>query len=163
MRSVADKIEKILSYPIVWSGVVLLAGLFVQVVNRYVLAVSWPFIHMLVPLCFIWLSMLGAAVAVRRKMHFDINLISGRLKPMMRRCHLMAIAISVILGGTITIWTGVEFFKLGLLKKDPSTGAPMVYGFASILMGGVLICLFALEQFWKRFSQSPHSDEETGL
>jgi TRAP-type C4-dicarboxylate transport system permease small subunit len=56
-----------------------LAALFIQVVNRYFLAVSWPFIQMLIPLCFVWLSMLGTAVAVRKKLHFDIDLISGRL------------------------------------------------------------------------------------
>ena len=161
MNRTVDTVEEILTHLIVWCGLVLLAAVFIQVVNRYALAISWPFIQMLIPLCFVWLSMLGAAVAVRRKLHFDIDLISPRLKPKTRRYYLMAITVSVILGGLITLWAGLGFLKLGLLKKDPSTGAPMIYAFGSIPMGGALISLFAIEQFWKYRSQFPKSDDKT--
>ena len=161
MNRAANVVEEFLDHLIVLCGLVLLAALFIQVVNRYALAISWPFIQMLIPLCFVWLSMLGAAVAVRRKLHFDIDLISSRLKPKTRRYYLMAITVSVILGGLIIVWAGLGFLKLGFLKKDPSTGAPMIFAFASLLMGGVLICLFAIEQFWKYQTQLPRSEEKT--
>ena len=159
MGGIADLSEKVLNHLIVWCGILLLAALFVQVINRYFLAVSWPFIQMLIPLCFVWLSMLGSAVAVRKKLHFDIDLISGRLKPKARRYYAMAIAISIFLGGIITVWGGIGLIKLGFVKKDPSTGASMIYAYASVFMGGVLICLFALEQFWNRWTQPPASEE----
>ena len=113
---------------------------------------------MLIPLCFVWLSMLGSAVAVRKKLHFDIDLISGRLKPKARRYYAMAIALSILLGGIITVWGGVGLIKLGFVKKDPSTGASMIYAYASVFMGGMLICLFACEQFWNRWTQPPTSE-----
>jgi TRAP-type transport system small permease protein len=158
MGRIADLIEKVLNHLIVWCGIFLLAVLFIQVVNRYFLAVSWPFIQMLIPLCFVWLSMLGAAVAVRKKLHFDIDLISGRLRPKARRYYALAIALSILLGGVITVWGGVGLLKLGFVKKDPSTGASMVYAYASVFMGGALICLFAGEQFWNRWLQPPTSE-----
>jgi TRAP-type C4-dicarboxylate transport system permease small subunit len=158
MGRIADISEKVLNHLIVWCGILLLAALFIQVVNRYFLAVSWPFIQMLIPLCFVWLSMLGSAVAVRKKLHFEIDLISGRLRPKARRYYAMAIAFSMLLGGIITVWGGVGLIKLGFVKTDPSTGASMIYAYASIFMGGALICLFAFEQFWNRWTQSPASE-----
>jgi TRAP-type C4-dicarboxylate transport system permease small subunit len=160
MGRIADISEKVLNHLIVWCGILLLAALFIQVVNRYFLAVSWPFIQMLIPLCFVWLSMLGSAVAVRKKLHFEIDLISGRLRPKARRYYAMAIALFMLLGGIITVWGGVGLIKLGFVKTDPSTGASMIYAYASIFMGGALICLFALEKFWNHWVHPPESQEK---
>lgn len=159
LRLIADKTETILNYIIVLLCLVLLSVLFIQVLNRYFFSVSWPVLQYIIPLCFVWLTMLGSAVAIRKKLHFEIDFLSAKLGPSARRIHTILTLLSVILGGAILVWTGIQLVELGFSKMHPATGMPYFYIYASISIGGLLICLLALEQM---FSQSPADDKPTG-
>jgi TRAP-type C4-dicarboxylate transport system permease small subunit len=141
-----DTLERVLNQVLAWLSLVLLAALVVQVVNRYVLGVSWAFLQFLIPFSFVWITMLGSAVAVRHKLHFDVDLISPRLPPRARHLFGAVMSAAVLIGGLLIAWTGVGFAGLGFLKKDSATDVPMIYTYASILVGGVLIMMLALER-----------------
>ena len=141
-----DAVERILNQLLAWLSLVLLAALVVQVVNRYILGVSWAFLQFLIPFSFVWITMLGAAVAVRHKLHFDVDLISPRLPPRARHVFGAVMAAALLAGGLLIAWNGVGFASLGFLKKDSATDIVMIYTYASILVGGVLIVLLALER-----------------
>jgi TRAP-type C4-dicarboxylate transport system permease small subunit len=142
----ADGVERILNYLLAWLSLVLIAALVVQVVNRYILGLAWPLLQFLIPFTFVWITMLGSAVAVRQKLHFDVDLISPRLAPRRRAVFGAAMAAAVLAGGALIAWTGLGFAELGLLKKDSATDFPMIYTYASLLVGGILIALLALER-----------------
>ena len=143
---VADTVERILNHLLAWLSLILLAALVVQVVNRYLLGLAWPFLQFLIPFSFVWITMLGAAVAVRHKLHFDVDLISPRLAPRARAVFGAVMSAAVLVGGLLIAWTGVGFAELGFLKKDSATDIPMIYTYCSILVGGILIVLLALER-----------------
>jgi TRAP-type transport system small permease protein len=143
---VTDVVERTLNQLLAWLSLILLAALVVQVVNRYILGLAWPFLQFLIPFSFVWITMLGSAVAVRHKLHFDVDLISPRLPPRTRAVFGAIMSAAVLLGGLLIAWTGVGFAGLGLLKKDSATDIPMVYTYCSILVGGILIALLALER-----------------
>jgi TRAP-type C4-dicarboxylate transport system permease small subunit len=152
LRLIVDKTEEILNFIIILLCLVLLAVLFIQVLNRYVFSVSWPVLQYIIPFCFVWLSMLGSAVAVRKKMHFEIDFLSAKLRPLGRRIHAVLTLLAVFLGGGIIVWTGIGLAELGLAKMHPATGMPFFYIYASLSIGGILICLLALEQLFNQFS-----------
>ena len=160
LRWFADRLEHFLNFMIALLCLVLLTALFVQVVNRYVLAVSWPALQFIIPFCFVWLSMLGSAVAVRRKLHFEIDLFSEKLSPKVRRIHAVFVTGAVLTGGAIIGWTGIGMAELGLLKQDPATGLPLIYIYVSILVGGGLMCLLAIEQLLKPLTSRPAENSE---
>ncbi len=141
-----DGLERLLDFSTAIMTVVLLVMLFIQVVNRYVLGISWPMLQFIVPLCFVWVCMLGSAVAVRRRLHFEIDLLKKLFGRRGGHWHGAAVAVSVFLGGFVIAWTGWGFAELGMLKKNPATGYSMIYIYASLFGGGVLICVLALEQ-----------------
>ena len=58
---VADAVERILNHLLAWLSLILLAALVVQVVNRYILGLAWPFLQFLIPFTFVWITMLGSA------------------------------------------------------------------------------------------------------
>ena len=140
---------------------VLIAMLFVQVVNRYVLGISWPFLQFLLPFSFVWLCLLGSAVAVRKRMHFAVDMVSPRLGSQGRQWYAAIISSSVLAAGLVLVVTGVRFTDLGLLKKDPATGTSMVWIYSAIAVGGALICVFAIEHIVRDFRSALAAHGET--
>ena len=61
-------------------GVVLL-----QVLMRYLFAYPNPWSEEVSRFCFIWLSLLGASLAVERRAHFGFDQVTARLRPRARR------------------------------------------------------------------------------
>jgi len=157
----ADALERILNQLLAWLSLTLLAALVVQVVNRYILGLAWPFLQFLIPFSFVWITMLGSAVAVRHKLHFDVDLISSRLPPRAREVFGGIMSATVLVGGLLIAWTGVGFAELGFLKKDSATDIPMIYTYASILVGGVLIVLLALERVLVQVARQGAQGEAT--
>jgi len=146
LQRLLDGLDKAIDFAAAVMTVVLLLMLFVQVVNRYVLGISWPMLQFIVPLCFVWLSMLGSAVAVRRRLHFEVDLLKMLFGPRGRHWHAAAVAASVLFGGFIIAWTGWGFAELGMVKRNPATDISMIYIYGALFGCGVLICVLALEQ-----------------
>lgn len=129
---------------------VLLACMFMEVLNRYVFAVSWPWLQFIIPFCFLWMCMLGSAIAVRRQQHFVVDILAKVLRGGGREAHRLFVTASVCAGGVLIVWSSVGFMELGILKKSPAVGVRMIYIYASLLVGGMLIALFAVEQLRNR-------------
>jgi TRAP-type C4-dicarboxylate transport system permease small subunit len=124
----------------------LLGALFLEVVNRYIFYVSWGETQYLIIFCFAWLCMLGAALAVREKKHFEVDLLASLLPPKLAFFHRIFIIISILLAGVVICYSSIGFVELGFFKKNPATDFPMFYVYASLFVGGLLIILFALEE-----------------
>lgn len=90
--------------------------------------------------------MAGAALAVRRRQHFEVDLLSHILQGKIRGFHKAMMSIAVVLGGLVIAWSSVGFFQLGLLKTNSAIGISMVYIYSSLLVGGLLIALLALNE-----------------
>ncbi|OED49826.1 hypothetical protein AB838_04970 [Rhodobacteraceae bacterium (ex Bugula neritina AB1)] len=136
---------------------VLLVCLFTEVLTRYLFFTSIPEIQYIAPFCFLWMVMFASAIAVRRGSHFEVDLVHKKLRGAAQRFHRYAMLLTVVAGGLIIAWSSITFVELGLLKKNPATGVRMIYIYASLLVGGVLIALMALEQLF----ENPDDDPDT--
>ncbi|MFV1875777.1 TRAP transporter small permease [Nioella sp.] len=126
--------------------IVLLLCLFVEVLNRYVFFVSWPIIQFIVPFCFLWMCMIGSAIAVRRGQHFEVDLVAKLLPGRAHTIHRALMLLSVMLGAGIIIVASIPFLEMGMLRRNAATGISMIYIYPSLMVGGVLMALLALEQ-----------------
>lgn len=143
-----QNLDKLLTWSVAVFCLVLLSALFIQVINRYLLSVSFPALQFIISLCFLWMCMLGTALAVRRNQHFEVDLLASFLGPKSRQIQSICMSLMVFFGGVMMTWTAIDFVELGLIKKHPSTGIKMVYIYASLQVGGVLICLLAVEKLF---------------
>jgi len=107
--------------------------------------------------------MIGAALAVRRNQHFEVDLLANYLGSKGRIVQRAVMSLLVFVGGGVIAWTAIEFVNLGLLKKDPATGIKMVYIYASLLVGGVLICLLALEKLFMQIFIGKDDEQGAGV
>jgi TRAP-type C4-dicarboxylate transport system permease small subunit len=159
LKAIVDRLEWGLEKCTALLCLVLLICLFTEVLLRYVFFTSIPEIQFIIPFCFLWMVMFASAIAVRRGQHFEVDLIQKKLRGRAQKLHRAAMLLAVLAGGLIIAWSSISFVELGLLKKNPATGIRMIYIYASILIGGLLIALMALEQLFADHGDTPDNIE----
>ena len=158
MKRFSDYLEKALRLAMGVLCIVLLLCLFVEVLNRYIFFVSWPIIQFIVPFCFLWMCMFGAAIAVRRGQHFEVDLVAKLLPGRAHQIHRALMLLLVMLGAGIVIWSSIPFLEMGLLRRNSATGISMIYIYPSLMVGGVLMVLLGIEQLIRTVTGSDEED-----
>jgi TRAP-type C4-dicarboxylate transport system permease small subunit len=128
--------------------VVLVADVAVGVFSRYVLQNTFRWYDEIARLCFVWIIFLGAVVAVRRRAHFRLHLLVDRLGPRMRRGADVAVSLCVIAFALILIAGGWAIYPVARRQMTDAMEISMLWFFAALPVGGVLMIVFALPQLW---------------
>ena len=112
-----------------------------QVMMRYLFERPNPWSEELSRFCFIWLCMLGAALAVEFRSHFVFDHVFHKLAPrlqsLVRRCtaaFLAAAALGLIL-------FGLELVDLTRSQRSAALDLPMSWVYASVPVAGLLMLL----------------------
>jgi TRAP-type C4-dicarboxylate transport system permease small subunit len=125
----------------------LVAVVFVGVLLRYLFKIPLIWGEELSMFMFIWLSLLSASVAVRRRTHFRmaelVNLLpkKGRVSFEIATLLLMA-ALTVVLG-----WQGFSLAASGLAEQAPALRVPMVWVYGAFPVSAFSMMVFLLEGF----------------
>ncbi len=92
-----------------------------------------------------WLTMIGAAIAVKERSHFALNLITHRLSERTRAgLHIAHNLIIAGFGGLIA-WFGYKLVLLNITLTSPALEMSLGWLYASTVVGGILMALFALD------------------
>jgi len=129
---------------------------FVTVIYRYFLLqpISWG--EEMARFLFIWLSMFGAALAMKDRSHFTITILTARFPQRVRAWLDIAIAVatSVLLG--IVIEKGWGLALLNRNQESPAMGVQMSIAYAAVPLGAALMVLFLwMDLFIKRHETGP--------
>lgn len=143
MGRLLDRLEEILAGTIVLAMAVLA---FANVVTRYLTNYSLAFTEELEVTALVWLTMLGAAIGVRRAAHLGFTTVRDRLP---RRARRVAILLSLALtAGTclVLIWGGLRQIaaerSLGTISE--ALGVPQWTYTTAIPVGALLILVRVL-------------------
>jgi TRAP-type C4-dicarboxylate transport system permease small subunit len=108
---------------------------------RYVFARPNPWTEELSRFGFIWLSMLGAALAVELGSHFVFDQLAGMLRPklqmLIRLCSTALVAAMAI--GLVVL--GLELVFLASSQRSPALNLPISWIYASVPVAGLLMLL----------------------
>jgi TRAP-type C4-dicarboxylate transport system permease small subunit len=92
-----------------------------------------------------WLTMLGAAVAVKERSHFALSLLEHRFSPAMRKAlHVFHNLLIAAFAGLIA-WVGYKLVILNSVLTSPALEINLGWLYASAMIGGVLMVLYALD------------------
>lgn len=121
--------------------VVLLLG---GVVSRYVLSRPIDWIDEVVSIAFIWLAMLGAAIALHRNEHLRLTLFLDRLGPRARDfVHAFAlVAVAAVL--LALLGPAIEYAEAETFVTTPSLGIANAWRVASIAFGVAVMLALVL-------------------
>lgn len=129
---------------------VMLGGLSLQVLLRYVFNVALSWSEELSLGLFAWTVMLMAALGIREGFHVRMSLLIQRLPSGARLWVEQAIHVATIAVGGFLAWSGWRYFDGTHGATSASIGYPIELLHASALVCGVLIALFAFESLLLR-------------
>ncbi len=146
-------VKRILSNAVEWVCMVLMVvlsiDLFLGVFSRYVLVMTFTWYDEIARASFVWLTLLGAAVGVKRHAHFRLHIVVDRLSPRLRQATVFLFPLVVIIFAGVLIQQGLVFLELGKFQQTPVMGLPKTWIYIAIPTGGALMILYSLGPLWR--------------
>ncbi len=130
--------EKLLAGSLVFAVFVVVL---LQVVMRYVFERPNPWTEELSRFGFIWLSMLGAALAVELGSHFVFDQLVGVLRSKLQTAIRLCATAFVAAMAVALIVLGIELVALASGQRSPALNLPISWIYASVPVAGLLMLL----------------------
>ena len=128
-------------------GVLLIAVcdvVLLQVLMRYLFAYPNPWSEEVSRFCFIWVSLLGASLAVAHRSHFRFDQVTGRLPPRARKAVETSAAAVVLLFAFVLIGTGIALMDLTMGERSAALNLPVALVYAAAPVSGALMAIHML-------------------
>ena len=128
--------------------VAITAVVFLQVVSRYVFSYPFDWPEEMARYLFVWVALLGAALALRRGAHFSIDALVKRLPTGWRRIVPLLIHTSL---GVFTLLVSVKGFQLALsVSEQLSSGmeVSMTYPYLSVPVSFAIMFKYILSEIY---------------
>ena len=91
-----------------------------------------------------WLTFIGAALGVRRGIHFAVHLVIDRFPPALRRAVLVGQCLLIVTFGILVAWFGWLVADLNSQSFSPALVLNLRWLYLSSVAGGVLIVVYGL-------------------
>ena len=140
-----------------------------QVLMRYLFAYPNPWSEEVSRFCFIWLSLLGASLAVEHRAHFGFDQVMKALAPRAKRAVEMFAGAVVLLFSLLLIGTGIALMDLTMGERSPALNLPVALVYAAAPVSGMLMVVHMVAGWTGAGTRSgahspagPHPAEDTG-
>ena len=144
-----DHLLAVCKYLIIAIVAVLAAILITSVFYRYVLNDAFAWSEEGSKYLMVWLTFLGAPIALRQAAHINIDLLVKLFPPRGRQAFYLVIHLIIIATMGILLWKGWGFAQLGARQVASSFNLSMVWMYVAVPIGSALTCLVALEHALK--------------
>ena len=115
------------------------AVVLLQVLMRYLFAYPNPWSEEVSRFCFIWVSLLGASLAVEHRAHFGFDQVTKALAPSAKRVVETFARAAVLLFSLLLIATGIALMDLTMGERSPALNLPVALVYAAAPVSGVLM------------------------
>jgi tripartite ATP-independent transporter DctM subunit len=123
--------------------------LLAAVLSRYVFANSIVWIDEVVSISFIWVTMIGTALAMHRNEHLRLSLVVDKL-PTRVQHYVHAFALTVVAAFLVGLLpSAVEYAQEEWFIKSPALDLPNTYRVSSIPFGLALMLLIVMGYAWR--------------
>lgn len=128
--------------------------IFAQVFGRYVLFYSLPWSEEMARYMMVWISALGAAVALRKGAHVGLDILVQRLpSPARMVVELLALLFALALTGVLA-WFGFKLASFNMMQQSAAMRLPMGYPYAAVPTAAVLMVLILVEKIGEKLGGS---------
>ncbi|MDE2877788.1 TRAP transporter small permease [Candidatus Palauibacter soopunensis] len=115
-----------------------------QVLMRYLFAWPNPWSEEVSRFCFIWMSLLGASLAVAHRSHFRFDQVTGRLPPRAKKAVETSAAAIVLMFALLLIGAGIALMDLTMGERSAALNLPVALVYAAAPVSGVLMAIHML-------------------
>lgn len=144
-----DRVNRVVEMVSACMIAVMVAVIFLQVVFRSVIKSAIPWSEELARYLMVWITFLGAAIAVKRKGHIGVEALARVLPPTGKKAALLlAGVLSMIFFVSITV---LGYGILGVVKPQlsPAMELSMAAPYSAIFTSGLLMLLYSFYDFLK--------------
>ena len=114
---------------------------FLQVLYRYVFSQPLQWSEELARYLFVWLSIIGAALALQKKGHFGLDLFYKMLSTRLQRFIKFAVVLLMGIVIFVILFHGIILVQKTALQESPAMGISMAWAYASLPVGGALMAI----------------------
>ena len=164
----ADFINKLLDRSLeVLAGismVVLVVDVVWQVISRFILRDPSSWTEELATFLMIWVSLLGASVALNRRAHLGIDFFVQKFPPRRQLyIQLFINACVALFSLLVLVIGGIDLVKLTLMREQlsPALGLPMGYVYMALPVSGFFLVLYSTRFFLLTLTQILKGETET--
>jgi len=125
--------------------VILCFAVFLQVLFRYALKVSFPPLEEIVTFSFIYTIFLGAAVGMKRLEHLNIDFLLKRAPQNLRKGFDFAILLGTTLFLVFVVKEGILFVHDSYGQTTTYLNIPISYSYAAIPGSGLIMLYYVLK------------------
>ena len=151
MKRIIDAYHRLLTWLMVAMVAILIIPVTLQIISRYTALIpSWIWTEELSRFLFIWMVMLGAMIAIRERIHFEVD-VWPDLKPRANALLRIVSHLFVLVFALVFIWWGIEFLRFGWSQTSELAELPMPFIFAAWPLAGATWVLFLGEAFYDDF------------
>ena len=122
---------------------------FIQVLFRYVFQLSLAWTEELARFVFLWLASLSIAYAFKLKSHFALTFLIDRMNMEYKRILYFIVNGVMLTFLIIFVWTATEYNLSVISQIGPSTGLSMFVPYSSLIIGGLLMIYYILQDVLK--------------
>lgn len=147
MTKFLDWWQKLLTWTMSLTVAILIVPVTLQVFSRFTdILPRYIWTEELSRFCFVWMVMLGAMIALRERLHFDVDLWSP-LSPKKDAILRMISNVFVFAFSAVMIVWGIEFTKFGWNQTSELAELPMWLIFIAWPLTGITWVMFLVEAF----------------
>ncbi len=147
IRAAFDRLEEILSVALVTAMCAVVA---LQVFCRLVLGSPLSWSEELATILFVWVTMIGASLALKRGEHFAVELLQARLPSAGRRTAGVLVGLLLTVFSLILLVKGFEMAWRNIPVRTPAMEIPRALPYAAVPAGGTLMLIRSLQIAWSR-------------
>ena len=125
--------------------VTIVALVFLQVLNRYLIKVNIAWALEISNITFVWMIFLGGAVGVKRNSHLAIDVFLGLLPPRARRIWNSMVLLLVAVFLVAFVWIGCRFVGQSVQTTSTYLNWPMAYAYGVLPLSGLIMLYYALK------------------
>ena len=128
----------------------MLVGVFLRYVGTWVSAtfdlpsVRFFWVEEIGELCLAWMSFIGAAIGIRKGIHFSVQMITDRLPARARLAVFTAHYLLIAAFGALVAVFGWQVAELNSQSFSPALDLNLRWLYLSSVVGGVLIVIYSL-------------------
>ena len=145
-----DRIDKVLLVVLAVLAAAMVLVMLYQVVLRYCFAAANVWAEELARFIFVWVTTLGASIAIRRNVHLRIDLLVDFLKPRARFILQIITYTAILLFLIYLLRLGIDLMGRTMVNKSAGLRIPMAYPYAAIPVGCVFMILSCVEFIAKK-------------
>ena len=111
---------------------------------RYLFATPNPWSEELSRFAFIWVSLIGASLAVEHRAHFGFDQVTKKLDPRARRAVERFARAVVLVFALVLIGTGIALMDLTFGERSAALNLPVAFVYAAAPVSGALMAIHLL-------------------